>query len=492
MTDVSLDIHVITSSSDLSEWDYLIPTVVTLKEGQNNDIDVSTTFNTGTIKQFQDKIDIDFYYGESEQGKLDLNIASRLGNVGTTKQNIINSFRFNTALPYYISTQGEVTFDLLKISDLNVDLDFYYGTKRYKYISLNNELRIRDLKYITYDLYNEVTINDSIDVLAIVPVDLKTNISGAVDSTYVDLNLASSKLLATESDIFSSSLGVDFINTYFNTTNGRAVRAKTDLYSTSVNKLTTNIDSYCTVSSTGLKTNIDILNNKGRLNRFNSDLYASDYGTASIVGCDIALFGLDISDLSLNVGDFTTVSSTLWVDIVDVVIPVNMDNCYFYIDGGPLDVTFSGIDNGYRMFLSVSDDFISRGPFTLTAYAENVLGNGITKDFYLLYGYNYEFVGLADWGANKEVPVLMRASNLGFCPEDSNSAFYFKTKDLEAINLSSVIYPVTYVDMGAKLYPQNKFFFYGRTYTVTVSGVKDFAGNEMPVFSYEFTIENPT
>ena len=80
---------------------------------------------------------------------------------------------------------------------------------------------------------------------------------------------------------------------------------------------------------------------------------------------------------------------------------------------------------------------------------------------------------------------------MAFCPNSNTAAFYFTTRDLEAVNLGATIQPVISKDLGATIYPQSTYYFYGRTFKVTVEGVKDFAGNELAPFEYEFIIEDP-
>ena len=71
-------------------------------------------------------------------------------------------------------------------------------------------------------------------------------------------------------------------------------------------------------------------------------------------------------------------------------------------------------------------------------------------------------------------------------------AVYFETRDLRSYDLGASILPVDSVDLGATIYPQNTFFFYGRTYTINVSGIMDFGGNELDPVVFSITIENPT
>ena len=108
----------------------------------------------------------------------------------------------------------------------------------------------------------------------------------------------------------------------------------------------------------------------------------------------------------------------------------------------------------------------------------------------MLYGYNVKFNELIDWGPKREVVTTVDAKNEAFCPNTESKAFYFETADLESRDLNATINAVGYMSLGATIFPQNTFFFYGRTYTIKISGIQDFAGNKMSDFNFSFIIEN--
>jgi len=135
-------------------------------------------------------------------------------------------------------------------------------------------------------------------------------------------------------------------------------------------------------------------------------------------------------------------------------------------------------------------DVYSSGTITITIHAENDNTQIKEENYYLLYGYHCEFEEIVDWGYKKEVAVTMDAENLVFCPSTESEAFYFETADLHSYDLGATLQAVESVDLNATIYPQNTFFFYERTYTITISGIRDFAGNEMPDSIFSFTIEN--
>lgn len=179
------------------------------------------------------------------------------------------------------------------------------------------------------------------------------------------------------------------------------------------------------------------------------------------------------------------------VDAVDYVNNITTSGTYFIHNGSQVTTTFSGITDGYRMFYEPSD-VTSSGTIVLTAHVQNDILEVEEQTFYLLCGYNLIFEETNDWGPVTQVDIRAQATNSALCPNTVAEGFYFTTVDLVSKNLSASIQAIEGVNLGAKIYPQSTAFFYGKTYTVTISGVKDFAGNEMDPYSYTFTIEDPT
>ncbi len=175
------------------------------------------------------------------------------------------------------------------------------------------------------------------------------------------------------------------------------------------------------------------------------------------------------------------------VDVIDHEHDISTSGTYFLHDEEIVPTSYSGISDGYKFYYYPPT--IS-GEVNLTIHAENDNSETKEEDYYLLYGYNVKFDELIDWGPKKEVVITADAKNLAFCPNIVGEASYFETADLRSYDLGASIQAVESVDLNATVYPQNTFFFYGRIYTVKISGVKDFAGNEMQPFSFDFTIEN--
>jgi len=201
-----------------------------------------------------------------------------------------------------------------------------------------------------------------------------------------------------------------------------------------------------------------------------------------------------IDNFSLGVEDWIA-TSELGLFSVDAVDPsvnnITTSGTYFIHNGSQVTTTFSGIANGYRMFYDPFD-VISSGTIILTAHVQNDILEVEEQNFYLLYGYNLKFEETIDWGPVTQVDIRTQATNSALCPNTVAEGFYFTTVDLVSRNLRASIQVIEAVNLSASIRPQSTAFFYGETYTVTVSGVKDFIGNEMDSYVFTFTIEDPT
>jgi len=200
-----------------------------------------------------------------------------------------------------------------------------------------------------------------------------------------------------------------------------------------------------------------------------------------------------IDNFSIGLDEWVLVADlvSFSVDAVDNTFGVTTTGTYFLRDGQQVTTTFSGITDGYRMFYSPTS-VVSSGTITLTAHVTNTVSGTAEQDFYLLYGYNLLFDEQVNWGPLRVVDVLVQGTNTVLCPNTEGEGFIFTTADLPSVDLGATIQPVEFVDLGATIYPQSTAFFYGKTFTVTVSGVKDFSGNVMDPYILNFTIEDPT
>jgi len=231
----------------------------------------------------------------------------------------------------------------------------------------------------------------------------------------------------------------------------------------------------------------------GRISFLSSDVFSTKLGVSDGIVSEIKTRSLFTGDFFIDRDNYTTASSIAWVDIVDYLYPINTDETFLYVD----DVLASGIyfediPNGKRLYYDPLNDFYTDGVLTYSIHSENIMGEVEDKDFYLLYGYDLRINEVLDWGPNENVLVRAEAQNLVFCPGLAGEAYDFTTVDLESINLRCFITPVGWEDLNFKITPQSTVFFYGKTYTVRLENVKDFAGNIMPDLEYTFTIEDPS
>lgn len=199
-----------------------------------------------------------------------------------------------------------------------------------------------------------------------------------------------------------------------------------------------------------------------------------------------------VDNFSIGIDEWTTASGlgSFIVDVVDMDYPISISGTYFLHDGVAISTVLSEISNGYRAYYSPSSVY-SDGTITITIHAENENSEVVEQSYYLLYGYHIEFNDTIDWGPKSTVITDVKVSNLVFCPNTIGESVFFETKDFDSYDLGASISAVQSVDLGAIVYPQNSFFFYGRTYTITVSNIKDFGGNELGPVVFTFTIENP-
>lgn len=312
-----------------------------------------------------------------------------------------------------------------------------------------------------------------------------------IENIDVDLFLSNDRRFNLDTSIFSTeTLTPKYIGLELTTESGKVSKISTDLFSCDEDVLGIQGSLFSTAS--GIEGYIsDIETILGTYKKIRSDVWSTNMSTSGTIGCDVRTWSLEFGDFFLDVERYTTASATAWVDIVDYMYDIDTSGSYFKVNNQQVAVSFSDIAYGKRMYYNPPDDFDSKGDLIYTAHAVNSAGDVREKSFYLLYGYDVRFDSLVDWGANKTVSVWARAKNLGFCPEEQTAAFYFTTRDLEATNLGAIIRPVVSQDLAATIYPQSTYFFYGSTYKVTLEGVKDFAGNEMGPFEFEFVIEDP-
>ena len=200
---------------------------------------------------------------------------------------------------------------------------------------------------------------------------------------------------------------------------------------------------------------------------------------------------ISIEDFSVSLDDWVVVEDPIVfvTSITDTSVSgINPAATYYIVNGSQVATTTSGVDSTHYYISSAP--IVVSGSMDLSLHIANYAGEILDKSYSFLFGYNVSFTSNVDWGANREIVVSAYASNTAICPHTERYTTYFLTREYDYVNLMSYIEPSGWADLVSTITPQTMQFIYGRTYTITVSGIKDYSGNELPAFSWNFTIEN--
>lgn len=450
------------------DWETLIPTIFTVGATSSGSKPILNTVDIGT----------------TSSGIYDVETEAFLDPTFTW-----TSFDIPTNFSLVSGTSSSennvvVTFDMVSSGTLN-----YYEK------NVITSTQLGDLSFL-WDADIPVIFSVPLDTQFFkynIPVEFKIYLGSVyyTNNVFVDVTIADTVDFPIIADVFSTAVTLSYLDADVEIEIGRIVSINSDLFACASGTSRPILSDTCSTSqgTDGYLSDVDVAS--GTLTQIYTDINSSVM-TSETIPCDVRTWSLNVGDFFLGLEEHTSASSIAWVDITDGLYTIDTANSYFLVDGVRVTVTFSGIQDGYRMLYDPSNDFYSRGGVVYTAHAENTIGDVIENDYQLLYGYDVDFTGLVDWGYNKTIAVWATAKNLAYCPNVEADAFYFKTKDLWATNLGASILPIGYVNLGATLYPQGKVFYYGGTYTITVSGVRDFHGNEMVQQSFTFTVEDPT
>jgi hypothetical protein len=222
--------------------------------------------------------------------------------------------------------------------------------------------------------------------------------------------------------------------------------------------------------------------------------------SASIRGCALP----EILDFSLEVEDYTSASGSLWVDIVDYYLPIDLNNTYFVVNGVVVSGTFSVITvsgvtasgTAYRMSYDPLDDFNSLlGSTCFNVHVENDCERISEANYYLTFGYKVDFENevnnYIDFGYDSQVLVRVLAENSASCTKESGYAYWFSTIHDTSIPLydgpdyinGNVIFPAQIISVIP-----DEAYAYGKTMQITIRA-KDFSGNEMEPYVLTYKIE---
>lgn len=281
------------------------------------------------------------------------------------------------------------------------------------------------------------------------------------------------------------------------TISGGVIPHYMDVYSTIVSSIGVEHELYCAlIEHAYLNVESETIN--GRIGYIETDVYSTAKKEIALT-MNVDLLSLKISNFSLAPGEYTTSSGFISVDITDDECPVSTSGTYFVVDDNRLPVTFSGIEDGYRMFYDPIDDFISiEGVTIFTVHAENKCEKVLEQDFYLTSGYIVEYINRQelldsiDYGFQQKIIVRVTAENYASCPQVSSLAWDFESKPQANVDLGASIvgrfHAWEYNEMPAEIYPHSTAYFYGKQFKVVVKA-KDFAGNQMEPLVLNYRIE---
>lgn len=167
--------------------------------------------------------------------------------------------------------------------------------------------------------------------------------------------------------------------------------------------------------------------------------------------------------------------------------------CSIAVNGTTIPSVLLPIDSySYEAYFNLVPDYSSNSIITFNLVASGtVSGSSIYKQFSstLLWGYEvcYDPEGPFKHGAH--VPVVIKATDLGFHSKQKAIAYEFSTMVLKHSDLFAEITPIKpeEADMFATLLANTPFFEYGKEMTLEVQA-SDFSGNLLN-YKWKFTIK---
>ncbi len=199
---------------------------------------------------------------------------------------------------------------------------------------------------------------------------------------------------------------------------------------------------------------------------------------------------ININNFSIDLGEVLYCTSLLdfSVDITDNINTITTSGTYFTENGSRVLDSLIVTASGYRLNYITTPS----GNITLVAHASNDNNEFYKKSYELAFGYEVSWEEVKYWGPSKEVAISVSADNTATATNTAYFSTFFKTKNFVSTDLGAKISAEGsgVMDIIGYITPQSKYFMYGKTYTITVSGVKDFSGNTLSTKTYSFTIED--
>jgi hypothetical protein len=176
-------------------------------------------------------------------------------------------------------------------------------------------------------------------------------------------------------------------------------------------------------------------------------------------------------------------------DIIDTNNNLTSSGVAVYLDEVNVTSYIIPITNGFKVgYLTVPS-----GNLILT-YSGCVGSNELLRSYTLAFGYYLNYQEVDYYKTRTEVPIFLKVDNNVNTSATEYFSTFFETRNYSSSYLEATITAdgFGYKDIGIYIRPQSKWFFYGQTYEIKISGIKDFSGNILPEKIFKFTIENET
>jgi hypothetical protein len=200
--------------------------------------------------------------------------------------------------------------------------------------------------------------------------------------------------------------------------------------------------------------------------------------------------GLYITNFSIpeKVATYCTSPLNISVDVLDDIYDVTLSGTYITCNDKNVPFDTTVISGGYNLLYSTTPS----GNLDIRVFASNNNGDLLEKLYYFQYGYEVTWEKVSVWSPGKEIPIAVIATNEVVKPNTAYFSTFFRTTAYREFNLEAFISVEGsgQYNIPAEIRPQSKYFMYGKTYSVTISGVKDFRSNVLDPVTFTFTIED--
>jgi len=451
------DIIVSSELRGLKDWEALIPTTFEAGSTMSGTESTPLEFVVGTTLDYVYDIPSQYYVPTLVSGSEQLPIDSYFGQL---KSNYID-----LGIDSYVGTKSTGV--------INTKTDFVLYNRVYGLVDVTNSVKLWTHNYadlidtdIAFRLRGAYKVSDDTDVTA--------NIWGTVETSY-------------SADIFSVR---DSIHNKFmleaTVTSGIATSFVGDIFSASK---VSNVFSSSIFSTIGSKQSFlaDTKISNGGLISFYSSVFSTKL-TSYTIGVDARTRSLFVSNFYPKSDEYiSTVSGIIHCDVNDYLYAVVPSGTYFKIDDTKVPTVLQPIANGFTVFCSASGT--GNDEIIYTIHAENTAGDVLEEDFYFRDGRLVTAYVNDAFKPNQIVDVLIKTKNSVDCQATASESYYFKIRDLLANDIVSNINAIQAYDLQSFVKVRSKALEKGKTYTLTISGIKDYAGNYMKPLKYIFTVK---